>query len=400
MSGIRFVVFGDDWGRHVSTMQHVFRRLLPEHEVVWINGIGHRRPRLTLYDMKRAVSKLASMARPSNDARPSQVGGLRPSVVIAPRVVPWHDVELVHRLNTRSLLSQIRPAVAAMRGDGPLVLVTGSPPSAGVVGALGEDLSLYYCMDDFLHLPGTSPDLIGPMEQRLLDRVDMVVATARALEARKTPASGVFHYLPQGVNYEHFAAGRPVPAELAGLPRPIVGFAGGVGPACDEATLLAVARRFAGGSLVLVGPVSMDTRRLEAEANVHLLGARPYAELPAYVQAFDVGIIPYAVDDWTSTVDPLKLLEYLAAGTPVVTTPLPEVAKYDDVVRVAAPGAAFADAVAAELDAPSAPLEARRATARANDWDHRAARFMDLVRSGLATGSAPLGRTPAGAVAG
>jgi glycosyltransferase involved in cell wall biosynthesis len=118
-----------------------------------------------------------------------------------------------------------------------------------------------------------------------------------------------------------------------------------------------------------------------AAPNVHVLGPRPYAELPAYVQSFDVGIIPYVENDWTRAVDPLKLLEYLAAGIPVVASPLPEVEKYRDVVRIAPLGDPFVRAtMEAAFDVGGEARMRGRLVAKANTWEQRADRFLEIVR--------------------
>jgi glycosyltransferase involved in cell wall biosynthesis len=392
------VVFGDDWGRHVSSMQHLTLRLLERADVIWINGIGHREPRLSLADLERAWRKVLAMTRragsvaaaqPSQPSQPS-LPGARPRRVIAPRVLPWHSNRLVARFNRWSLLRDIRRALAECPPRGPVVLVTGSPPSANVVGACGEDASIYFCMDDFLHLPGTSPAMLAPLEQRLLASVDAIVATAKRLLETKRTRSGRAYYLPQGVNCSHFATARPCPEELRALPRPIIGFAGGVSAALSAPTIRELARAYPDASIVLVGPLTAPTNGLVAP-NVHLLGARSYAELPAYVQAFDVGIVPYVENEWTRAVDPLKLLEYMAAGVPAVASPLPEVAKYAGVVRVAPLGQPFVTAVG-ELLASRPDGGAARAVAETNTWQHRADRFMEIVNEVVAATSGSTSR--------
>jgi hypothetical protein len=373
---LTFVVFGDDWGRHVSSMQHVISRLLDRVTVLWVNGIGHREPGLA--DVRRAVTKVRAML--GDTPRVASVStGPRPREVIAPKVLPWHLNPAVARLNRWSLTRDIRRSIER-HAQGDVVLVTGSPPSAGVVGRLGECASIYFCMDDFLELPGTSPRMMDVCERALLGRVDAVVATAARLVDRKRSASGRGFYLPQGVNYEHFATPRLVPPEMAALPRPIIGFAGGVGTAVDAATIRALAAANSTGSVALVGPLTLPPEMIAAP-NVHVLGPRPYAELPAYVQSFDVGIIPYVENDWTRAVDPLKLLEYLAAGIPVVASPLPEVEKYRDVVRIAPLGDPFVRAtMEAAFDVGGEARMRGRLVAKANTWEQRADRFLEIVR--------------------
>jgi glycosyltransferase involved in cell wall biosynthesis len=374
---LRFVVFGDDWGRHVSSIQHLFRHIVGRYDVAWVESIGHRAPSLSLTDANRAWEKARSMfAR--RQSHPSATSGPRPTTLIAPRALPWHGLAPVRQLNRLTLGRQIAVALGAdakRRDD--VILVTNSPPSVPVVGRLGERASLYFCMDDYLTLPGTDPEMLRPLEQALLSKVDAIVVTAKALLERKRCHTGRGYYLPQGVNYDHFATPRPVPAEIAGLVRPIIGFAGGIGSALDVPTLEQVADAIPGGTLLLVGPIQ-DAACIPKRPNVVVLGPRPYDALPAFVQAFDVGIIPYVDNEWIRAVDPLKLLEYLAAGIPVVASPLPEVAKYSEVVTVAPLGAAFAAAVVQSVGDPA--RAARQAVARANQWEARAERFLEIVQ--------------------
>ncbi len=362
-----WVIFGDDWGRHVSTMQHLFRTMVGDDPIVWVNSYGHRLPQLTLYDLGRAARKIQRMLRPEPSAA---VTGPVPSRIVHPKALPWHNLQVVQAFNERSLLRDIRRALAAVSPGVAPYFVTGTPMTPGIVGQLGEQAAIYFCMDDYAELPNVTGNMIRPLEEKLLTVVDGVVATARVLVEKKVPRSGRVQYLPQGVNYEHFSEPRPVPADLAHLPRPIIGFAGGVSAACDIDLLLGLADANPTGTVALVGPVSIDTTRL-TRPNLVLLGNRPYAELPAYVQGFDVGIIPYILNDWTRAVDPLKLLEYLAAGIPVVSTELPEVLKYRDVVHVARSNDDFIGAVRRALAGEGATRSVRQALALENTWNRR-----------------------------
>lgn len=372
------VVLGDDWGRHVSTLQHLFTHVLPHHPVVWVNSFGHRRPRLTMYDARRAISKVGRMLRPQPTVAAST--GAMPARIIEPRALPWHDLAAVRQLNALSIARDVRRALAAVApGERPL-LVTGTPTSCAIVGMLDEIAAIYFCIDEYGELHGVDRDIVTPLEPQFLRSVDAVVATAAILASTKRPPSGRTLHLPQGVNYEHFALPRAVPDVLAALPRPLIGFAGGVGPAIDFDLLLRVCQAHPSASVVLVGPAQVTLPTHSWPANLHHIGPRPYSELPAYVQAFDVGLIPYVLNDWTRAVDPLKLLEYLAAGIPVVATDLPEVAKYAHAVRVGATTEDFLAAIDAALaDAGPERAAARRAVAREHRWEHRAEQFLSFV---------------------
>lgn len=377
--GTPIVVFGDDWGRNVSTMQHLFRHLVADHPVIWVNAIGHRVPGFTAQDLRRVAEKVGALARRSRGARqeestmhPAGEALLQPTRVLQPRVLPWHHVRPVRAFNSRSLVRMIRREMEACGIRESPLLVTGSPPSVSVFGQLGEYGRAYLCMDDFLHLPNVSHRMIAPLERELLDSVDLVVATAQSLVTSKRPRSGQAFHLPQGVNFEHFSSPRPVPADLVALPRPLIGFAGGVlSPPVDLTLIRRLAEAYSGGSIVLVGPVQADLAPV-ALPNVHVLGRRPYAELPAYTQSFDVGLIPYTLNDYTVAVDPLKLLEYLASGIPVVSTDLPEVRKYAHAVAIGRDADAFVAAVGRVLREPADTADSRRAVAADHRWSRRA----------------------------
>jgi glycosyltransferase involved in cell wall biosynthesis len=399
------VVFGDDWGRHVSTMQHVHRRLLGAERIIWVNAVNHRVPRLTWYDARRAASKAWQMARGAvatpaaaatpTDTRssaapgPAATGAVLPDAVIAPRILPWHNHARVRHLNARLLARDIGRALARVApGERPL-LVSGSPVIVDLLDVLPVRAVCYFCMDDYAHLQGVDASLLMPLEREWIPKVDGLVATAASLVADKRPPSGVAWQLPQGVNYEHFAVPQPMPAEMRDLPRPIVGFAGQLGDACDMPLLRELALAIAPASLVFVGPVASSTEALSGLSNVHYLGAKPYATLPAYVQHFDVGIIPYVHNAWTRAVDPLKLLEYCAAGVPVVATALPEVKKYAAHVAVADSTATMIAMVQEALRVgASAGRAERQALARANTWEARAEQYVDHLREIVAVGDA------------
>jgi glycosyltransferase involved in cell wall biosynthesis len=380
-----FVVFGDDWGRYPSSMQHTFRHIAKWHPVVWVNAIGHRVPGLNAADLSRAWDKVRRLATKRSAApQPGKatLDGAAPVAIIEPRVLPWHHWRIVHRLNTWSLTRAIQNRLKSLRLTEPPVLVTGSPPSVGVLGRLNERASVYFCMDDFLNFPTVTASMIAPLERRLLEKVDLVVATAASLTKSKRPRSGAAYHLPQGVNFDHFAEPRAEPPDLAGIPRPRIGFAGSLSTQCDVDLLVRLATAFPDASLVLVGPVGLDRAELDRLhlPNVHILGVRSYEDLPAYVQHFDVGIIPYVLSAWTVAVDPLKLLEYLAAGLPVVTTAIPEAAKYAETVAVAADSDAFVTAVREALSSNRESARRRgQALAREHTWERRARTFLAMV---------------------
>ena len=191
-----------------------------------------------------------------------------------------------------------------------------------------------------------------------------------------------------GVELTHFETPRTPPADLAALPRPLIGYVGLLSHFLDFDTLeeLRLARR--GGTLVLIGPGSPATdaavARLAAREGVAVLGPRPYEDVPAVMQALDVGVIPFrAGDPFVVGINPNKVYQYLAAGIPVVTTPVLDIAPSPPALSFATDPASMRRAVEAALDAPRDP-ERSRALARPHDWSTLAARMVDTIERRLA----------------
>jgi polysaccharide pyruvyl transferase CsaB len=245
------------------------------------------------------------------------------------------------------------------------------------------------------HPPGTAvvydwiDDLaVFPQERGLLERnhraalaeATVVASVARTLDAEARRARPDALYLPNAVDFEHFAAPGPPPDDsaLAGLRaagRPVAGYYGAFARWFDYALLDEVARLRPDWSLLLIGPDldgSLAGQPVLSRPNVTWIGPRPYAELPRYLRLFDVATIPFRIDDITRSTSPLKLFEYFAGGKPVVTTPMPECAAFPE-VRVAATPGEFAKALdAARADgAEPAKRDRLRELGRANSWDAR-----------------------------
>ena len=135
----------------------------------------------------------------------------------------------------------------------------------------------------------------------------------------------------------------------------------------DVELLARVARSFPEGSLALIGKTATDVSRLERLPNVHLLGRRPYAELPAFCKGFDVALNPFRLNELTLNSNPLKVREYLAAGLQVVSTPVPEVVRLNH-CRIASSPDEFAREIERALEDPG-PNPARSEVMRNESWE-------------------------------
>jgi glycosyltransferase involved in cell wall biosynthesis len=199
--------------------------------------------------------------------------------------------------------------------------------------------------------------------------------------------------LGNGVELEVFAEDRPVPADLATWPRPWIGYVGLLSHFLDFDVLEALRQARQGGTLVLIGPGSPATdvaiASLAARGGVAVLGPRPYAEVPAYMQALDVGVIPFrAQDPFVQGINPNKVYQYLASGRPVVSTPLLDLEPAAPQLRFASDPAGFARAVT-EAIAAHPSRESCRTLARPHDWGMLAGRMVAEIERRIGADPAP-----------
>jgi 2-polyprenyl-3-methyl-5-hydroxy-6-metoxy-1,4-benzoquinol methylase/glycosyltransferase involved in cell wall biosynthesis len=255
-----------------------------------------------------------------------------------------------------------------------------------VVGRLSEALSVYHCTDEISGFPGY-PRAISAIEARLASRCDMVLATSEVLRDTKAVYNARSYFVPNAADVELFQRtltwDGPEPADLRVLPSPRAGFVGQVEYRFDGALLQYAAEHMPDWSFALIGPVQPGHPEVEALRrlpNVHFLGLKDPAQLPAYLAGLQVALIPYKIDPLTRGIYPLKVHEYLAAGKPVVATPIPSLEAMGDHVSIADGGPAIVAAIrkAAADDGPE--LAQRRSEgAAAHTWRARAAQISHIM---------------------
>ncbi|MGL4942339.1 MAG: glycosyltransferase [Thermoguttaceae bacterium] len=237
---------------------------------------------------------------------------------------------------------------------------------------------IYYCVDDWTNYPGLSPKTWGQMESEMLRIVDGAAFTSRELmESRNAIFPVESLYLPHGVDFDHFSLANKSEkvkvSQLESLNAPIVGFFGVIDSWVDIDAIAYLAEKFPRYSFVVIGRANVSCDVLKRLNNVRLLGAVPYAELPRYAAYFDVGLIPFLLNDLTKAVNPLKLMEYFAIGIPVISTPLPDIADAPGPIYFARSHDEFASCLDTILQSNRQTLRLKaQEAATANSWSRRA----------------------------
>ncbi len=370
-----------DWDTELWTNQHhLMSRLAADNRVLFVESLGLRRPQLAGRDLARIARRLRRGVAPPRATRE----GVQ---VLSPLVLPLHRNRAVRALNAQLLPALVGRAARRLGFERP-ILWAYVPQAEVLLDVLRPSLVVYHCVDDIAAQPGVDAASFRAAEARFAARADLVLASAPAL-ARRLRGMGVEVLdAPNVADTAAFARALqdgPVDAELEALPHPRVVFTGAVvATKLDVELIVALARARPDWTFALVGPVgpgdpSTDVSALRAEPNVHLLGRRPHAALPDLLRGADAGLIPYGINDLTRSVFPMKVYEYLAAGLPVVATPLPALAEVAEVTT--APDAA---GIAALLDAALADGSPERRAARsqaaaAHSWDARLAEIAEAI---------------------
>ena len=374
------VVFGEDWGAHPSSTQHLIRRLAAARTVIWVNSIGLRWPRPTAHDLRRVVAKLTAAAWSARRARRgsevTRVAHMPRLHIVDPLAFPASSQPLVRRLNRNLLASTVRRAMRRHDVSDPILWIS-VPTAVDVVGSLGERAVLYYCGDDWDAMPGVDHAPVARLERELAGKADLVLAASPTIAA-KFPTEKTL-LLPHGADIAAFAAADASrPADLpAG--RPVAGYYGTLSDWMDTDLLASVARALPDWVFFLIGPVRTDVSALASAPNVVLAGQRPHAALPAYVRHWDVSLMPFRVSAMTRAFNPLKLREYLAAGTPLVTTAFPALDGYRDLVEIARSPDAFAVAIRRAGAEGRRRARSRQDRVSGETWEARAGEIERLL---------------------
>jgi glycosyltransferase involved in cell wall biosynthesis len=233
-----------------------------------------------------------------------------------------------------------------------------APHFLGRFGGVGV---VYDCMDELANFRFAPPD-ITQRERFLLSKADVVFTGGYHLFRAKSQHHDNVHFFGCGVDVAHYAQAREsrtsLPAEVANLSGPIAGYFGVIDERLDYELLRYLARNWAEGTIVMIGPLAkIEPGMLPRESNILWLGQRSYSDLPAFLKAFDVCLMPFALNEATQYINPTKTLEYMAAGKPIVSTAVPDVERnFAPIVEVVRSHEAFVAAVKQAFESPRLDL--------------------------------------------
>ncbi len=283
----------------------------------------------------------------------------------------------------------------ALGGTDPILWLV-SPDQGDMIGQWHEKLVVYHVVDDYTAYEADTAGAVRlawlrRLDEKMTRRANLVICTDESLCRRKQALNPHCAFVPNGVAWHAFqnALTEPLPPLFVHLPRPVIGYIGVINDKIDLALLRQVAAAFPHGTLLLVGPEQLRVHTAEWPAlqlpNVRFLGGQPVDQVSHFMKGCDVALMPYRLNAWTESINPLKMYEYLACGLPVVSTPIPAARTFAEALYNA-PAERFVAAIRQALaeDSPAKHAQ-RRELVRPHSWDHRVEEISRHLQAVLAS---------------
>lgn len=380
-----------DWDEPYWTNKQHTARVLARLglRVLYVESVGLRSPKIASgKDWKRIWRRLWRGLR-SNLIGPREH---EPNVwVLSPLMFPAkHHWPIVRVFNQAILRHCVARFVRKQALFEPIVWAY-HPFMLEAVADLARCSLVYHCVDDLAAIPGVDVEAFERAQQRLLALCDAVFTTAPALYERCSRHNANTHYFANVVDAEHFGRAQdagPLPPDLAAIPGPRLVYHGVLSDfKVDFSLILSAARLrpdwqwiFIGGERE--GQHSEFVSELKQHQNVHFIGYRTYEELPAYLRGMSVGLLPTLLNNYTRSMFPMKFFEYLAAGLPVVSTPLDFTKEQSAALEVAATPDAFVAAIERQLQRGRLTRAEASAYVADNTWDTRTVKMLSYIWPG------------------
>lgn len=279
-----------------------------------------------------------------------------------------------------------------------------TPMAMKFTAGLQFPVCVYDCMDELSKFKG-APRELSRMEALLLKKADLVFTGGKSLFEAKRSLHPSVHHHPSSVDVKHFLPARSgklrAPADISALPKPRIGYFGVIDERIDHDLVAKVAAERPDWSVVMIGPiVKIDPESRPMGRNIFWLGGKDYRELPAYLAELDVGFMPFALNESTRFISPTKTPEFLAAGLPVVSTPIRDVVSSwgkVGLVEIASDGPTTMAGIERALQSARNPawLERVDRALSATSWDRTWSQMLHSIGQVLETSSQPRSRQKA-----
>ena len=372
------VIFSsDDWGWKTSKY-HLSIRFAKDNRVLFVSSIGFRAPKASSQDLWRIFHKLISFFKGLKRVNDNLF-------VMTPLVAPFAWFPYREAFNRWFLVFQITLARRWLGIRAPYVFVF-SQNWYHFVRDMPRKKLIYYCVDEHSGFAGVDELNLTELDKGMIKLANVIFCSARILCEKNKEENPNTHYMPHGVHYDLFASTLSdvvqVAPEIVRLRNPVVLFFGHISYDWIDTDLAKyIASEKPDWSFAYVGRYSMAKDEFKGYPNIYLLGEQAFERLPSFCKGADMAIIPFVYSDLTKNCNPLKLREYIAAGLSVVSTDIPEVRSFGDMVYVGRNKEEFLQALERAFEERN-PERNRLLSLAMNkeSWDQRVKEIFDIIK--------------------
>lgn len=375
---------GDWWGMNPSCTTHIMKRLAEKNKVIYINPISS-----DLFGMSRKKKRVARIIRKLKSVIKLFRRVNHNLYVVSPIFLPVQGTLLPDRVNNALITMQLKFLRFFLKVKKPILWIE-NVRVADFISHFNQQLVVYHVSDRFdecsyIH----NKEKLRLREATISQKSDLIVCVSKKLYEWKKDSDAKVHYLPHGVDFDLFReAGEQniCLEELDKIPKPIAGYFGTMTAKNDIELLLYCAHKLPDVSFVFAGQITGgDYSELLQKPNVYYLGRLPYEKIPFLCAGFDVCMLQWKMSEWIRSCNPLKMLEYMASGKPIVSVEIKEAVQYSDIISVAHNKEQFCRLIQWEL-LNDTPERARRRVevARKHSWEKHVEELSDLIIEALA----------------
>ncbi len=369
-----------DWDFNWQGHQEIMSALVKQgNRVLFIENTGVRSPKTK--DIFRLKKRFLSWWKSFKGFRKEK----EKLYIFSPLALPFPYSKLITKINTWMISKSLINWQQAMNFYNPIIWIfLPTPLTSNLIKMLEPELTIYYCIADFEPLSG-HPKEILISEKKIAKNSDVIFAQGEVLKQKFLPHPNL-HVFEFGVDLNNFNTNVNIAPELELLKKPIIGFVGCISDYFDQNLVIKISEEI-NCTVVLIGPIQTNVEQLRKKENILLLGSQPYVRVPEFMKCFDVGIIPQRITDYTKTMYPNKMYEYLAMGLPIVSTPLPEVVEFNKknkILTIAEGSDSFVTAVKEAINSNSKELIKKRIDiSKQNDWVPRIEKMSKIITNTL-----------------
>jgi len=381
------ILYGPTWDGASQVSKHHLARYWADlgHSVLYVESQFHLFSFITR--MKEAFRLLTRFIFGPNKVANNLWIHCFPSVFPYRSGVSFLTNSLTLAINQFVPRKLINSLCKSLKLDNPVVII-GTATALPIIERLDPKLVVYHCSDDYSSQPNF-PSSFQDLEKKLIARADLIICTAKELTEIKAPMNPQTYTVTNGADVNHFKSSlddsTEIPVEIKDFSGPVIGYVGTVFEWLDFEMIAKAARAKPEYNFVFIGPVTTDISLIHDIPNVHILGPKSYSSIPNYLKGFDVATIPFIIHDVTLRASPVKFYEYLASGTPIVATRLPDLEKFDHLVDLFSRPDQYVESLDKALtDKSTTALNKRLAEAGKHSWESRFEKIDELIDHAVA----------------